>query len=515
MASLNMRYQLRMTQAHTLNTSGSKRSARFAQNMDQKIERPIEMQGQHVQIDVEKRIKYDELPIPTWKSKISRLYDTVGFLFSISSRSDDQILFSTINTAIRYSGRNTIIQLGQISRISKLSNLLFGFLSCIFGVRWAEPERLLNRLAISFQQSTYRQLSITNIRGSAAPNSVPFVRQGNLFGSEHLSMPVPLNRIIEMTDTSIPKTYGALLLGAFFASFLSGAMTLQTIVYLKLYPKDELSTRGLVAVVWALDVVHTAMIWDGLWTYMIRDFGDVTKIQTIPLSISLTIIFTAVLTLLVHFYYVQRIHLLSKRKFWISAPILVLAICRVCSACVTSAEMIHFGMYESFRVKFKWLFSLGLAISSTVDVIITLCLFTLLWMSRSKSMSLDNVIDSLILYTFEIGSLTGFATIVSMVCWLVVKNNLIFLGLHFVIGKLYANSFMASLNARHQLRRAHANSVSSHVNNSRRHERLQPKDEQSTQVELGHVHVNVEKSVQYDEESPAAWRILSTGDRVI
>lgn len=84
--------------------------------------------------------------------------------------------------------------------------------------------------------------------------------------------------------------------------------------------------------------------------------------------------------------------------------------------------------------------------------------------------SLNSVIDSLILYTFEIGSLTGyvtsiwsvhqcfltaghsFATIVSMICvrtfpptsvshtligkkWLSVKNTLIFLGLHFIIAK--------------------------------------------------------------------------------
>jgi len=307
--------------------------------------------------------------------------------------------------------------------------------------------------------------------------------------------------------TDVPKTYGALLLGALFASFLSGATTVQTVVYLKLYPEDSSFTKGLVTVVWALDITHTALVWDGIWSYFIRDFGDASKINTIPLSISLTVIFTGILTLLVHSHYVIRIYRLSKRNLWICTPIVVLAVCRVCSACACSAEMIRFDTFPSFRARFRWLFSLGLALSSAVDVIITLTLFFFLYMSRSKSLSLDSVIDSLILYTFEIGSLTGFATIISMICWLAAEHSLIFLGLHFVIGKLYANSFMASLNTRHQLRQAHARSNSDGVKVVHRaFERgpdypSQPKD--TSDIQMQHrVEINVEKNIQYDEDQP-------------
>jgi hypothetical protein len=189
----------------------------------------------------------------------------------------------------------------------------------------------------------------------------------------------------------IPKTYGALLLGALFASFLSGATTVQTVVYLKLYPEDNTFTKGLVTVVWALDIIHTALVWNGIWSYFILDFGDSSKINTIPLSISLTIIFTAILTLLVHFHYVMRIYRLSKRNIWVCLPIVILAVCRVCSASVTSAEMIHWGTFPAFRARFRWLFSLGLALSSTVDVIITLSLFIFLYMSRSKSLRCERM----------------------------------------------------------------------------------------------------------------------------
>ncbi|KAI0931040.1 hypothetical protein AcV5_005388 [Taiwanofungus camphoratus] len=64
---------------------------------------------------------------------------------------------------------------------------------------------------------------------------------------------------------------------------------------------------------------------------------------------------------------------------------------------------------------------------------------------------MDYIIDSITLYTVENGSLTCVTTIVSLVCWLTMSHNLIFLGLHFAISKLYANSFLATLNARKAL----------------------------------------------------------------
>jgi len=106
--------------------------------------------------------------------------------------------------------------------------------------------------------------------------------------------------------------------------------------------------------------------------------------------------------------------------------------------------MIRLEKFSTFKEQFRWLFSLGLALSSTVDILVTISLCVLLQNSRTLSLSLDQILDSLIRYTFEIGSLTCAGTIVSMICWLAMSDNLIFMGLHFVIGKLYANSLLAT-----------------------------------------------------------------------
>ncbi|KAF8890108.1 hypothetical protein BD779DRAFT_288582 [Infundibulicybe gibba] len=248
---------------------------------------------------------------------------------------------------------------------------------------------------------------------------------------------------------NIPETFGALLLGALLAAGLSGMVIIQSIIYFKLYPFDPAQLKTLVCVIWVLDMAHSVFICAAIWTYLIVDYGTVTDINSIPLSLALTITCTAILTFFVHCFFAQRIFRLSQFNWYITFPIAVLATFRLCSACVTSAEMIHLQSFTLFKLKFRWIFSLGLALSSSVDILITLSLFMLLRNSRTRSLSLNHIIDTLILYTFETGALTCAATITTMICWLSMNDNMVFMGLHFVIGKLYANSLLATYVAIH------------------------------------------------------------------
>lgn len=250
----------------------------------------------------------------------------------------------------------------------------------------------------------------------------------------------------------VPRTYGALLIGALFASFLSGAVTVQTLVYYKLYPSDDVHFKFLVFAIWLLDTCHTGLIWGSQWEYLIGFFGEKTKIDFVPTTLALSITFTGVLTFLVHSFFAHRIFRLSKRNWLLIAPLLGIAFLRLVSATATTGTMLHYRSFLGFREHFRWLFTLGLALSSVVDIIITISLFVLLMKSKTDGGSLDGVIDSLILYTFETGSITCAATIISMILWIVVPSQLFFMALHFIIGKFYATSLLVTLNSRKSLR---------------------------------------------------------------
>ncbi|TFK61259.1 hypothetical protein BDN72DRAFT_471210 [Pluteus cervinus] len=258
----------------------------------------------------------------------------------------------------------------------------------------------------------------------------------------------------------IPRTYGALLVGGFVAATFSGVVTVQACAYSKLFPRDRLALKLLVLLVWVLDSCHTCFVISSLWDHFVTHFGDVRRIDYIPWSLALTVAFTAALTFVVHCFFVRRIHKLSVGNWLITVPLTMLACARLAFACLTTAKMITLRSMTLFVEKYTWSFTLGLSISSLLDILITGFLCYLLLRSQKETSSLNHVLDKLLLYAFESGSLTTAAAVVSLACWISMPTNLIFMALHFVISKFYANSLLATLNRRHSLRKAQCQSWS-------------------------------------------------------
>ncbi|KIL62917.1 hypothetical protein M378DRAFT_165195 [Amanita muscaria Koide BX008] len=77
-------------------------------------------------------------------------------------------------------------------------------------------------------------------------------------------------------------TYGAFLIGALVATFISGMNTLQTILYFRLYPDDPSKLQALVVAVLCLDLAHTGLHWDTLWYIFIENFGNPNQMDVIP-----------------------------------------------------------------------------------------------------------------------------------------------------------------------------------------------------------------------------------------
>jgi len=253
-----------------------------------------------------------------------------------------------------------------------------------------------------------------------------------------------------MSDLS--TTFGALLLGLIFAVSLSGALSVQTFVYLRLYWSDSFQTKSMVAGVWSLDILHTGFVCASVWYYLIQHFGDIARINVIPWSVAVTVAITAVITLLVHCFFVYRIYRLAGDSWTCAGPIAILAFLRLVAACVSTAEMIRIKTFTGFSTQAGWVFTLGLSLSSAADICITTVLCYQLKTTRTASSSMNAILDSLVIYTLENGSLTSAATVASMICWVAMPQNKIFLAIHVAIAKLYANSLLATLLTRNQLR---------------------------------------------------------------
>ncbi|KAJ7207507.1 hypothetical protein GGX14DRAFT_116644 [Mycena pura] len=209
-----------------------------------------------------------------------------------------------------------------------------------------------------------------------------------------------------MPAASLPSTLGALLIGGLSASVLGGMVNLQSILYYRsYYKKDRFPIKTLVAAVWLLDNLHTGLIWGALWIMLIQQFGN-RDIDPIPWCIALTVITTAAVTVLVHCFLAQRIFLLSKRNLFMTVPVLTLTFLRLVAASVTTWGMFHYRSFTLFRAHAQWVFTIGLLISTVLDILLTGFLVYLFRTNRTEAGRLNHILDKLILYGVEAGSLT-------------------------------------------------------------------------------------------------------------
>ncbi|THH28663.1 hypothetical protein EUX98_g5518 [Antrodiella citrinella] len=251
----------------------------------------------------------------------------------------------------------------------------------------------------------------------------------------------------------VRDTLGATLIGAFLSAGLSGMLTLQIIFYFRIYAVDFSRNRIMVAILWVLDVVHISMACSATWTYLVTNRSDNAISDYIPWTIAVTVALTAIITFIVHCFFAHRVYSLSGKKLLLASPIVILAFGRLFAALVSTSQMIRLKSFEKFVDQYGWVFTVGLSLSVAVDVIITVSLLIILRRSRTGyGTTTDRIIDIIAVYTVETGMITAVTTVVSLICWVTMPHNLIFLALHFTISKLYANSALATLNTRRALR---------------------------------------------------------------
>ncbi|KAH8099889.1 hypothetical protein BXZ70DRAFT_1008862 [Cristinia sonorae] len=254
------------------------------------------------------------------------------------------------------------------------------------------------------------------------------------------------------TEQNVHATLGSVLLGNVVSVFLSGIVTMQVLIYYRLYPKDLTRIKLIVGTIWLIDTTHAVMVTMSNWSYLIENFGNTAISDKIFWSLAVTIALTATLTFFVHCFFCHRILTLSRYNYYITAPIFILALARLAFACVTTSRMIMLGSFKEFTRVSSFIFTSGLSLATAVDFLIAAALIWYLNKNRTGFSAMDTVIDSITLYTVESGLLTSIVTVISLIFWLCMSHNLVFLALHFAISKLYANAFLATLNARRSLR---------------------------------------------------------------
>lgn len=250
------------------------------------------------------------------------------------------------------------------------------------------------------------------------------------------------------------NSYGAILLGAFASVGLLGITTLQAWLYYSRYDKDPTILKLTVAAVWIIEFIRSSFGVHASYHYAILEWGNLSALLTVVWSIDAIVFMTNMGELFGHLYFAWRVKILSNGRLILPSIIVFFTISNFALG-VTTFVLSNAQSVVSQRTNgpSSVLSSTALCTAIATDVTITLSLIFLLNRSRTGFSKTNRLINTLIFYAINIGAITSVTDIVVLVLnRLVPETGQNYVAIYEIVGNFYANSFLASLNARASLR---------------------------------------------------------------
>jgi len=264
---------------------------------------------------------------------------------------------------------------------------------------------------------------------------------------------------------SIDSTFGACLVGAQISAMLYGLTTLQTYFYYTFYPEDLVENKALVCIIWFLDTLHTAFITTSMYHYLVTNYDNPPSLSIGHWSLFTSIGVNTVIACIVQTFFVIRIYRFanSRVKWWLTSIIGISVIAHFCFGVETLVLMFikkELAKLSKFTLYSATPFAVFAVLS---DVLIAGSLCVLLHESRTGYRKTNSIVTTLIVYAINRCLLTSIVAVVEVIVFKVMPSSLWFLAIDFVIGKLYANSLLATLNSRQFIRSGDAQINSTHL----------------------------------------------------
>ncbi|KAG1790446.1 uncharacterized protein HD556DRAFT_729204 [Suillus plorans] len=248
----------------------------------------------------------------------------------------------------------------------------------------------------------------------------------------------------------IHDTFGAGFIGGMVTAILYGITTLQTYLYYVYYPSDSNSVKVLVGFIWVLDTLHVSFMCHALYYYLVTSFGDPNNLGTGVWSLFISLALNLCMAVLVQMYFTLRISYLTRSniRWWLTSFIMLFVIAHFETVILMFIKK-EFSALSQITLYAATPFAVTAVLS---DVFIAASLCILLHGNRGSYVETNALVNTLMVYAINRCLLTSAVAVAEVIAFAISPGSLWFIAIDFVIGKLYANSLLASLNSRSALR---------------------------------------------------------------
>ncbi|KAG2133344.1 hypothetical protein DEU56DRAFT_811163 [Suillus clintonianus] len=258
-------------------------------------------------------------------------------------------------------------------------------------------------------------------------------------------------------DYVVPRfdnTLGALLVGFAVSATAFGMLTIQVFTYYRRFPQDKAAYKALAALIWTISLVDQSFIGYAVYFYTITNYLDPLPLATGKPQWTLILQMTlgAVVGAIVKACFTLRVWRFSYRNWWLTGFLFLMVIAQLSTATVFTVKCFQISSFAHMIVlKSLGSISLGIGVVTDMSIAAALC-FYLQKMRSSHTTTADSMINTLIIYAVNTGLLTSTISLSTLVLFNIMPTNFVFICMYFVLSKLYAISFLATLNTRKIIR---------------------------------------------------------------
>jgi len=228
--------------------------------------------------------------------------------------------------------------------------------------------------------------------------------------------------------------------------------------------KDSLLLKIGIALLWLLDTLQSGLDCHIVYHFLVTNYLNPIVISQTLWSIIVHVTTTSISDFLIRTMFAHRIYRLSRKNVPITTWIMLLSTIYLALGFVITAKAFKLTSFLELDKIQNWLYA-SFATGTASDMSVTLALIWLLMKSRTGFRRTDALINTLMKYTVNTGVIVNIDSFIVMITYVVMPKNYIFVGFYLLQNKLYLNSYLATLNARDDLREMINEPMSLHLSN--------------------------------------------------
>jgi len=227
--------------------------------------------------------------------------------------------------------------------------------------------------------------------------------------------------MIASAVVDIRTTYGAAFIGLLVSMALFGMTIIQGWIFFINGRKDPTSLKVFVAVLLALDVLHTVLCTYGIYWYLVSNFGNVDNLDVDMWAVNIQVGLNALVAYLVQLFYARRVYYISRK---IIIPMLIAMLGGLCFvlASLFTIKAFILKRYSHFN-SLVWVCTVAISGAASADILIAGSMCWYLYHQRTAYGKTNSIIKTLMAYSINSGALTSVLATSGLIAFIIDSNT--------------------------------------------------------------------------------------------